>query len=291
MTAVQVPYLGRPGALRALPSPNGPVSGPLSMGDASSTSLSGATTTYGRLYPKRSFSLPYDHLLPGDADTLMGFYTKLYGYGPYVFVDPSVRNVLRLDTAACGARSNAAHGWAVATSLAAGTGPPTGAPDSGVLVWSSPAAGAVLSAAADVSSSLAPVWLPAEFCTVSLYVTCSSAKSVTLQLAGYNSAGTLAAFALTSTATVGTTWTRLSVTAAPADAGLTAASVVYVVPRLVVGASAPSSISVAGAQVEYADAATAWQPGYGSPRVVITSTPGWDVPQLGFTSHTLTLAE
>lgn len=295
MSAISVPYLGMPSlSMRALPSPRPGSSAPPTLYDAASTSLGGTTTVFRNIYPRRTFNLNYSNIAAVDADQLLNFYQGLYGLGPFAFVDPSARNMLPFDIASCGARSYAAHGWVASagTLAAAATGAPTAVADSGVLTWTTPTASATLQpgAAANVADILAAApYLASEAVTVSAWVWNASSKSVSLQLVGYTSAGVVMSSSIVSTATIGTTFTQLTVSAAANAAAL--AGAVFVGPRIVMGASAPTSTKIAGVQLEFGSAATAWQAGFGVPRVVITSSPGRDLPLIGRSDHTLVLAE
>jgi hypothetical protein len=297
VSSISIPYLGKPGAMRALPSPTGPVTASPSRQDAAKTLLSGGTAVIGRLQTKKTYTLPYDHLDAAGADLLLGFYQRLFGTGPFVYVDPSVRNVLGLDVSTMGARSNAPIGWAASSgSVSRDTiAPPAAAATSGVLLWAGAAANATLqpgSAANTANTAAAPVYLPAEACTVSLYLLASSTVSVTLQLVGYNSAGAVTGSTIATTVTVGSAaWTPVAVSAAAGAAGVAGSA--FVLPRIKLGGTAPATLSVAAAQLEYGPAATAWQPGFGSPRVLPPSSPGREVQQTQdiTTNHTFTLAE
>jgi hypothetical protein len=276
VTAVSLPYLGLPGAMRALPSPNSPVTAAPSRGDVVHGLLSGGTAVHSRLHAKKAYSLSYTMLPASDADILLGFYQRLFGLGPFVFVDPSARNVLGLDVSTVGARPQAALGWvASAGSLGRASGAPSGCTASGVLTWSSLASAATLnpgSLAGSVSATAAPVYLPSEAVTVSMWVKASASAAMTLRLAGFNAAGTLTVSSVSTAVAATTSWQRFAVTAAVGNAALAAAA--FVAPQLLLGSSVPASVSIAGVQLEYGDTATAWQPGFGSPRVLPTSSPG-----------------
>jgi hypothetical protein len=286
-----MPYLGKPGSMQQLPSPNGPIDSSPSRGDSAVTLLSGGQSVIRRLNQKRTYSLPYLSLGSDDADQISAFYQGLYGPGPYVYVDASVRNVLPLDVATCGIRSQASPGW-VRTSgtLTASGGSTSPVLGSGVLTWTTPASGASLhpglvALMADLAS--APVYLPGEAVTVSMWLKCSVAGTHTLVLNGYNAAG---ASLVTSTTPVAltTSFQPFSVSIGAADAGFAACA--YVLPRLLTTAAA-LTFSVAAVQLEYDIAASNWQPGNGSPRVILTASPGRTVPQYGYSDHTLVLGE
>lgn len=266
-----------------------------SRGDSAKTLSGGGTAVARRLNAKRSFSMTWEYLPEYAADQLRGFYLGLFDDPvgtDFVFVDSTVRNVLSLDLSATGQRSQAAVEWASASGTVARsttlTGPAQGA---GVVTWTSPGASGLLTAgpvALDVSK--APVYLPGEPCAVSLYVRASAAASLTVRLQGYDAAGAVISGAVADVAVAATTsFQRAAVAVA---AGVSAfASAVFVRPVVLTGASAPGSVSISAGQLEYALTATAWQPGFGSPRVVIPSTVGRTVNVIGLSDHTLTLAE
>lgn len=292
MSSIQYAYLGKAGSMRQLPVPRrGVESGP-SMGDSLHTLLSGGSAVVRNLNPKRAWSLPYD-VTTAEADVILGFYQGIYGIGPWRFVDPTTRNVLALDASICGARTYADDGWVKSTGTLtpAATGGPTGV-DSGVIVWTGVAASATLqpgSVANTADLATAPVYIPAEPVTVSLYAKASSSTTHTLQLVGYNAAGAVSVTSSTTSMALTTSFQRFSVTIAAGAAAY--ASAVYVLPRILVGGTAPTSITIAGAQVEYGDTLTTWQPGFGSPAVVVSGSPGRTVNMPGYRVHTLALAE
>jgi len=174
----------------------------------------------------------------------------------------------------------------------ASTGGPTGL-QSGVLTWSSLAAAATLqpgAAANTADLTTAPVYVPGEAVTVSLYAKASGSSSGhSLQLVGYDAAGAVLVTSSAASLSLTTSWQRFSATVA-AGAGAYA-SAVYVLPRLLLGGSVPTSVSIAGAQLEYADAVSSWQPGFGCPQVVITSSPGRGINAPGHRASTLVLGE
>lgn len=294
MAAISVPYLGKPGAMRVLPSPNGPVTATPSRQDAAKTLLSGGAAVVSRLNAKKTYGLPYEYLDATSADTLLGFYNRLYGVGPFAFVDPSVRNVLSLDVSTVGQRSNASHGWVASAGTLAvfPSNGPVGL-DTAALTWSSLVASATLqpgSVANTADIARAPVYLAPEQNTVSLYAKASAATSATLELRGYTLTGAVGSSVVSVALSLTTAWQRFTVSAAAGALGGTSA---FLLPRVVLGASVPTSVSIAAAQLEYGSAATAWQPGHGCPRVLPTITPGREVQQTSdfATNHTFVLAE
>jgi hypothetical protein len=134
------------------------------------------------------------------------------------------------------------------------------------------------------------VYLPNEAVTASLYVKASSVSAGhSLQMVGYNAAGAVLIQSTSTSMSLTTSFQRFTVTI-PGPSGAYASSV-YVLPRIVLSGTPPTSVSIAGAQVEFADAVSTWQPGYGCPKVVISGTPGRTINVPGYRAHTLTLAE
>lgn len=294
MSSIFYAYLGKPGAMRQIPAPRRGFDGSPSHSESAFTLLSGGTAVVRNLYRKRTFTLPYD-VTAAESDVLLGFYEGIYGTGPWRFVDPTARNMLPLDASICGGRLQADDGWVASsgtlTPSAVGGGP--AGVDSGTLAWSSLAAAATLQPGtvantADVTT--APVYVPAEAVTVSLYVKASGASSGhTLQLVGYTSAGAVSVTSATAAMSLTTSFQRFTVTIAANAAAYSSA--VFVLPRIVLGASVPTNVTIAGAQLEYGDTVTAWQPGFGVPNVTLPSSPGRAINAPGYRASTLTLAE
>lgn len=278
------PYFGKPGAMVALPAPDTGTAPP-NRGDNAVTNLSGGTVVTRRLHVKRRYELGYSDLPAADSDLLLEFWNGSRGTGPWVYVDPTAQNVLGLDVAACGLRAQADHGWsASAGTLTRGATPPAGL-NSGVLTWAGLAAAAILQPTFATTS--APVTVPGEPMTLSVWMQASAAVNVTLRPVAYDTAGvaTLPGSPLT-TANVTTTWQPFAVTV---PAGSSAA---MILPRIVLpGSGLPASLSVAAAQVEYNTTRSGWRRGQGSPRVVITESPGYETGIFGYATHRLTLAQ
>lgn len=296
MISVFYPYLGKPGAMRGLPSANDVVTADASRSETVHTLLSGGTVVERNANAKRTYVLPFQYLEDDDVDLLTSFYEGLFGNGPWVYVDPTVTNVLTLDQSACGARVGQPAGWLPSSGTIASSGdaPSEEAPTSGVFLWSGIGASASIQPCATDGATTpdllgAPVNVPPEFVTASVYVKSAVSGAVTLTLVGFDSTGAVNSTDLVETVTLSTGWQRVSVTASPLEPTLAASA--FVLPQLSVGSSHPASLSFCAAQVEYADRPTKWRRGHGSPRVIISGTPGRAVQQIGFTNQTLTLAE
>lgn len=292
MTAIQYAYLGKPGAMRQLLIPRKGWEASPTLSDSVHTLLSGGTAAVRNLYPKRTWPVNAD-VTADVADLILGFYFGNFGLGPFRFVDPTQRNMLKLDVATCGMRVQAAHGWIQSTGTLTRTGTAPAGVDTGVLQWGTLAASATLqpgAAANTADINTAPVYIPAEAVTVSLYAMANASSSGhTLQLVGYNAAGAATVTTATTSMSLTTSWQRFTVTIAANAAAY--ASAVYVLPRIVLGGTVPTTVSIAGAQVEYGDTVSAFQLGYGCPTVTIAGTPGRSVTAPGWRGHALTLAE
>jgi hypothetical protein len=278
----------------ALPSVTGDIVVTESRGGTPTQLLSGGIGVVKRLNAKKSFTIPFDYLVPADASILRAFGLGLYGEGPFVFVDSSVRNHLGLDSSTCGLRSNASHGWVssagtltVDTSTAAPTGVLTG-----VLKWASGTGSATLqpgSAANTADTKKAPVYLPTEAVSAAVWVKASSAKTLTLKIAGHDATGADLA-SVSQSISVTTSWQRVQLSAGAGNTTLAGSA--FILPRLVMPSSSPpATVWIAGAQLEYADGASDFEPGWGSPRVILPDNPSRTVPQFGYSSHSLVLSE
>lgn len=288
----QTPYMGRPGAMRALPDLADKFSAPEDLGESTTRLASGGTAVTHRPFGKKTYTLPYTWADPSEARTLIGFYMRAYGNGPWVYVDPHATNVLGFDVASCGVRSNAPHGWVASSGTITRTStPPTDAPDSGVLHIATPSANLALipgSTTDTADTASAPAYVADLPVAPSLYVRASAACTGQVQAAGFDTTGALTSSSLAAAASITTSWQRFIVIGATNEPALAGSAMVL--PRLFI-ASPPSWVEIAAAQLEYADAETDWTWGSGARRVNITSSPGDDVQLLGYSDHTLTLGE
>lgn len=288
------PYLGTPGSMTQLPGPSGgmvrePINAP-----AAVANMAGGEAVVAPLKTRDRFTLNFTSRPSGGlADLLAMFRDGVFGRGPFVYVDPAFDNVLGLDVSTMGI-VDGSHGWATSGGTLAidstQTSPVLG---SAVLNWAPTASGNVQpgTAANTGDVTVAPVVLPSESVTASLWVKASAAGSFTLRAAGQMSTGAsgTTSAAVSTTVSVTTSWQQFSVPVAP---GAYAATDLYVVPRLVAPASPPVNVWIAGAQLEYSAAASTWQRGYRSPRVTVTGWPAWASDKWdGYATHTLVLSE
>lgn len=276
--------------MRQMPAPRDEVDMTPSRGDVVHELLSGGVAVTRMLRSKRLYSLPYPDLSADEADLLLNFYRGIYGSGPWLYVDPSTRNVLPLDASTFGIRTQAAPGWSASSgtvALDATTAPPVDT--SAVLKWSAPASTATLWPTVDVATA-AP-YLPNEPATFSVWLKASVAHTPRLFLSSVNSAtgafvdwGAQAAIALT------TSWQRFSITVQPGSYSFTG-NALLLRPALALSTSPPATVWAAAAQLEYARTVSTFSPGASVARTVIAGSPGRSVTTLGYSSHTLNLRE
>lgn len=290
------PYLVVPGsATLQLPGPSGGMVREAITGPSVTTLANGGEAMVFPLNPSPDrITLPYTTLPnTGTVSLFRALRDGVFGR-TFVYVDPSpdFLNVLGVDVSTMGVRPGAPSGWvASGGSLAeVATGSPvTG---SGVLAWTT-AASATLqpgTVANTADATRAPVYLPGEAVTVSLYAKASAAGSATLQLVGYNAAGAVVGTPATAAMALTTSMQRFTVSIAAGAAGFTSA--LYVLPRIVLTGTPPATVSIAAAQLEYSASVSPWQMGARAPRVQISGVPSWAADKWdGYATTTLVLSE
>jgi hypothetical protein len=292
MTTTGLPYLGVPGSMRQLPSPNSPLTAPTSRNEVVHNLIGGGTVVTRRTgLPKRTFTLTYTSLFETDAALVAAFADGVFGDGPFVLVDPSTVNVLSLDRSTFGLRSGSSYGWSASagsTSITTGQTAPTSV-FSAVLDWASPTTSAVLlpgTSGTTADTTSAAVVLATEPATFSVYLKASGSCTCSLQLWSHDGTTGLQTASLGSaSASVTTSWQQFTVTVSAGASGA------LLVPRVVLSSGSPAHIYAAAAQLEYAAPASTWQRGYGSPRVLVTQGTARSVTQLGYADQTLVLGE
>lgn len=288
-------WLGPAGALVRLPSPNDGVDRPRTRGRTTLTTFDGGVAVVQRLRSKGQWNLPYSYLYEQDYETIRQYAEGSFGDGPFALIDPSVRNVLGPDGSTAGLRTNADLMWrAGAGTLTRGPVNPTD-PRCASIAWSATTAVADRLSVYAIYDPVGKAWsvdpvrtpfvVPALAMTFSAVV--SGAGQITFGLLCFTADGSQVASPVApvvAALTGGYTPIALSVPAGGFGAGVAFAS--YGI-QMRVG----DSLSLSLPQIEYADTASSWSPGHGSPRVVITADPPDSVPQLGWTSTALSLAE
>lgn len=292
MTATGLPYLGTPGSMRQLPSPNAPLTAPSSRNEVVHALIGGGTAVTRRAgLGKRTYTLTYTSLFESDAALVAAFADGVFGDGPFVLVDPSTVNVLTLDQSTFGLRPGSSYGWSSSggtVSLTTGQTAPASV-FSGVLDWASPTTSSLilpgsLGSTADPSS--APVVLPLEAATFSIWLKGSGSCTCSLQLWSHDGTTGLQTASLgTASASVTTSWKQFTVSVGAVASGA------LLVPRVVLSSGSPAHVYAAAAQLEYASSVSTWERGYGSPRVLVTQGTARSVTQLGYADQTLVLGE
>jgi len=98
-TAFKTYYLGAPGSMQAIRTPNAAVTQPLSRSENVHQLISGGVAVTRRGRGRRGWQLGWAGCTPDTADQMIGFYLGVFGDGPFCYVDPSWRNMLPTDTA------------------------------------------------------------------------------------------------------------------------------------------------------------------------------------------------
>lgn len=293
-------YLGTPGAMQTLRTPNAAYAHPADRGEVVHQLISGGTSVTRRPQSRRQWTLGWGTLTPDTADLLVAFYTGVFGDGPFRFVDPSWRNALSVDASTFGARVDAISMWSASVSAQPLTfdttvTPPTdlaGYATSGVMRWTAATNLAQVGlgtwdGAKFVPDSIqAPPYLPQTVTSITMYArSVSGTPSVSLRGQAVGSDGTVVN-TVTATATMSSSaWTKLTVLV---PAALTAS---YVLPNLLCNTST-SLLQFACPLVQYGEnPPDTWVVGLGIPNVVIASGLGATSELLYARDHTLTLAE
>jgi hypothetical protein len=232
VSAISLPYLGKPGAMRVLPSPNGPVAATPDKSDVVKELLSGGVavlTRFTRGAPTRCRTSSSTPPAP------------ICCWGSTTGCSVTARSCT--STRRCATSS-------ASTCRRAGCGPTphrTGSPPrarsrrprraarrgSRPACWRgrrSPTAPPCSRALSRTRRSItkAPVYLPTEAVTVSVYAKASASHTATLQLTGYDAAGAPNYTSSTASMALTTSWQRFTVTVAAGLGGL--ASSAFVLP-------------------------------------------------------------
>jgi hypothetical protein len=266
-------YLGLPGNMQAM-DPDPGIDAPVTSAEVVHQLATGGTTTTRRRIPKRTYTLPTSGLTRDDQDPLLRWYLRAYGPGPFMLVDPTIRNQLTMDVALC----NQAAGFTVPAgqTLAFGvTASPQ--PPSKVVDWSGAGNGSVLtlggsqavSGNGDADPLTSPPVLPVESVTVSVWLWAAAAVSVALRASGRNGNGT-AGIDQTTVCALTAVPQRFSLTRAPGS--FVGAN--FVLPTLKCLQAAAPTIHLSAPQLEYNTALGAWTVGLGVPRVTMTGAGG-----------------
>jgi hypothetical protein len=269
-------WLGKPGNMIELPSPlvdgytaNG------SMGEVEH-GLSGGGSAVTRFDSMmRRWTIPFLHLAGRDYQVVNGFYRRLFGAGPWAFVDPEGTNRLTLAQSMCGGLHGVAEGW-VTTRGTVGydsTVAPAQIP-SGVLRWAGASTGSLLAAADALSAFPLPIpdpvrgipYLPAMPLTAYFWVAAASGTAnVHAYLSGLAADGS-SVHTVTGPTVALTTTPQLVAVIVPDAGEFTTAS--WLVPQLQCQSASAPDILVSNPQIDYRDEVTDWTAGTGVPRVI-----------------------
>jgi hypothetical protein len=294
-TAFRSYYLGTPGAMLLLRTPDHAYEDPASRAEVVHELISGGTAVTRRGRTRRRWTLGFTNTTPDTADQLVGFYAGVFGDGPFRFVDPSWRNALGVDASTFGARLDAISVWAASVSahpLTFDTTVAAPSPQSGVMRWTGAQVNEQVSIGAWDGSKFvpslveSPPYLPQVLTSIRVFARAlSGAPSVSLR--GRTQAADGATVdTQTATATLGTgAWTTLTATV---PAGLAGA---YVVPNLLCN-TASSVLQFSCPLVQYGEVPPdPWVVGLGIPRVVFADALGARSNLLYARDHAMLLVE
>ena len=269
-------YLGRPGALQALPGTGLKVApAPVRISGAATTIGGGRVRDYIGTSVLRSWALTWAALDRDLHGFLEAFYAGLCGPGPFVFLDPGRTNLLTANQSGCTSVSNDAEGFTAAgagESLSSSSTTVKRGPK--VLAWALPAApaGGVLRVDApntDWAGVPAVVGRDYRLQAQIRGAGTDPIITVTAALVWLNAAGsTLSTSTGSGVATASGAWAQVLCT------GTAPAGAVYVRPELRVTSA---TVGVGGGTVlvdelqlampDALDDGTTWRPGLGVPRV------------------------
>lgn len=288
-------YLGLPGQMEAL-DPDVGLKITLDDGTVLHQLADAGNTVTRRRIPKRNYSLPLAGLDRDAAQQILAWSMRLYGPGPFLLVDPTMRNQLGYDASV----GNPAAGYSIPAGQALAydqVAPP--AQGGHVVDWTGGAVGSVLvvdsqagqgaAGAGDVNPLYACPHLPDEATTVSIWLAAPDGPmTVDLRASGRDGDGTDGVdVAESCVLTPGLQ--RYDVTA---DPGALGGSKFAALTVKITAAGAPSTVRFWQPQLEYGFDTGPWTLGLGVPRILIGGQPEATVSaRVGFTDRALTLAE
>jgi hypothetical protein len=246
----------------------------------------------------RRWTIPFLHLAGRDYQIVNGFYRRLFGAGPWAFVDPEGRNRLTLAQSMCGALHGVAEGWipTLGTVVYDSTVAPAQLP-SGVLRWSGASTGSRLAAADALSAFPLPIpdpvrsmpYLPAMPVAGGFWVaSASGTANVRAYLSGLAADGSSVHTVTGPIVALSTTPQQVSVVVPDAGEFTTAS---WLVLQLQCQSASAPDILVSNPQIDYRDELTDWAAGTGVPRVVWPVSRDMAVGAHMTSDITMTLAE
>jgi hypothetical protein len=294
-------WLGKPGQMVQIPSPQIGYSAKPTQGEAVSTNGSGGTSVRRRNGIKWQWDFSYSKLIGADLELILGFYMRtVVGSGPWCFLPPEFTNLLTLAQSLAGNLNGVAEGWStLGADVVAYDGTATpGVLPSGVLHWTSAGLSSRLVAGnapggtltADPTSSVP--YIAAEPFTGSMWVQrAASAASARARLIGLAANGTTVVGTVTgSTVTLSATVPQLlTVTAAPN--ALTTAAYIVLELQSQTGSGTLPEFYLSSPQLRRGSTPGDWGQGRGAPRVVWPAGPDSTIDGLYGSNPTMTLAQ
>lgn len=258
--------------------------------------IGGGVATTRRLSVHRTVDpLTFTGAGPAELAVISGFYASAYGPGPYALVDPSWDNLLGLDASTCGQRRGVLTDW----TPTAGTvvyDPSVVSPvePCGVIRWAGAPNGASLANCTGWTNTPTPdvmsacPYVPEPF-TVSWMVR-AAAGTVSVQpyVVGRDAGQVVYTFVAGAAVSVGTTWTQITVTAAPGFAP----GAQFVLSMLVCRTATAPDILLSAPMLHVGTVTPdVWSPGFGVPRCAVVGNMEGTVLGAGRRTVVLHLAE
>lgn len=281
-TTLKTIYLGQPGNMTKLQTPNAGYTAPFDRGNVLHALLGGGNGLTRRRKTRREYTIAYGGLLEEQLDPIMAFFTGLNGAGPFTLIDPAIRNQASLDVSTMGQQVGAIVGW---DTPAADTQPAfdsTLAPfqeSSGVLRWNSAVNAHYLSEWQNVGGIYIPdatnsvPYLPDQPAVLSFYAKTATATCSVIPTAfGTVAAGSSTPVTLAgTTTTLTTTYQRLSVIVPAGQSGWSFALTPFIGMALKCNQASAPVIHVSNAMIQIGPSkADPWTAGLGAPRMLPT---------------------
>lgn len=269
-------WLGKPGALIALPPPQKGITLPaVRQATVAQTIGGGQIVNFAPGPGRRTYGLSWTGLQPEQYTLLEELYSGLRGRGPFVLIDPGRRNKLSADQSGTGSTTGAVAGWAVTgvgETLTTVTTPIFRGPNA--LKWLLPASPATGTLRGTAPAGLSGVpWPTGQPCTFSAQLQGGGTDpivTIAAQLQWVDAAGATISTTTGSTiATASGSWAAASVTLSAPPAGAVAVLPGFAVTPASVTAQA--FVFIDAPLLDMASTVRAFTAGTGVPRVSFSS--------------------
>jgi hypothetical protein len=283
-------YLGRPGALKAIKSPDAGYDRTLDVATTAHRLLSGATAADRSVRGTRTWTLAWNRLAEADWALLQGLYTRQYGPGPFTLIDPATRNFLATNQASGTSARVDTTGFSVTGSETVASSTTSAYQGTQSLAWGLPASvtSGILRLTAPTGRDYLAVPVGEQWTAWVQALGSGAGVRARMQLVWLTAAESIISTDTDSYTTLSTsTWSRLTITRTPPT------NAVYLEPRVQVdptSISATRTVYIGAARLLLGADDSAWRPGTGLPQVSIAALKE-TVPALGYRSAEMTLVE